>query len=275
MEFRGRTRLLAPETGGGGGGLLLSCRPGSFGSAAGQALEILPTLGIRAVEVSLPQPAGTTALQRDLARHGLRAASLQVDLDLDHEDVEGHAASLARRAVEEFGTHLLFVSVSTGGKPREQRYEALRRAGDGAGRHGVSFIVETHPDLGTNGQVAAATMAAVNHPHVRVNWDPANVHYYNHELDHRAEFDLVLPHLGGVHLKDTLGGYHAWAFCTLGEGVVDFPHIVSRLVEIGFQGPCTMEIEGVQGEKLTPEQYVGRVRASVDYLRSLGHFLLA
>ncbi len=265
--------FLAPDGAAGAGGMFLSCRPGSFGPAAGQAFPVLAELGVRAVEIGLPPSAQVADVRARLERHGLQAASVQIDLDLADPQIEERAGALAQSAVEGLGARYLFVSVKTNGRPRPDCYAALRRAGDGAGRHGATLVIETHPDLVTNGGVAAETMRGVDHPGVRLNWDPANLEYYNHAPNGRAEFDLVLPWIGAVHLKDTTGGFEQWAFCTLGQGVVDFPHILGRLEAVGFSGPCTMEIEGVQGEQLPPEGHVRRVRDSVAYLRSLGYFM--
>lgn len=272
VQFGVAPRQWAPADAGGSGGLLLSCRPGSFGPAAAQALPVLAELGVRAVEIGLPEPARAAEVRAQLERHGLHAASVQVDLDLADPEIEGRAAELAQRAVDGFGARILFVSVKTNGRPKPECYAALRRVGDGVARAGATVVLETHPDLVTCGTVAAETMRGVDHPHVRVNWDPANLEYYNHAPDGRAEFDRVLPWVGAIHLKDTTGGFERWAFCTLGQGVVDFPHILGRLRAQGFSGPCTMEIEGVQGERLSPQDHIQRVRDSVAYLRSLGYF---
>lgn len=253
----------------------LSCRPGSFGTAAPQAFEHLAAWGVRHVEIPLPAPEHAERVHGELARHGLSAGSVQIPIDLSDPDIQTTVATGARRAKDEFGARYLFTSAHAGKRPLPDCYAALRRAGDGAAQHGCTLILETHPDLGTNGHVAAQTMAAVNHPHVRVNWDPANVCFYNENCDGRAEFDLAVPYLGGVHLKDTGGGFHAWDFGALGSGVIDFAYILGRLREIGFAGPCTIEIEGVKGEQLTPEQHVARVRQSIDHLRGLGYFQTA
>ena len=265
---------LAPADGGGGGvGLFLSCRPGSFGSAAAQAYEHLAAWGVRHVEIALPRPEDAAAASADLAAHHLSAASVQVGVDVANPDLAQHIGEAARRAKEEFGARYIFTSAHAGKHGLSVAYEALTKAGDAAARHGVTIVLETHPDLGTNGSVAAVTMRAVNHPHVRVNWDPANVYYYNENCDGRREFEQALPFIAAVHLKDTGGGFHAWDFPGIGEGVVDFPHMLRRLSETGFQGPCTLEIEGVKDERLTPGQYVARVQKSVDYLRGLGYFI--
>ncbi len=270
--------LSGPEGPGGGtgrvdgGGMFLSCRPSSFGSAAPQAYEYLASWGVRHVEIALPKPEEAVRVRTELERHGLSAASIQVGTDVGNPELAEHFALAARRARDEFGARYIFTSAHAGRHGLQAAYEALTRAGDAAARHGVTIVLETHPDLGTNGAVAAVTMRAVNHPNVRINWDPANVYYYNDHCDGAREFELALPYVAAIHLKDTGGGFHAWDFPALGEGVVDFAYILRRLMETGFHGPCTMEIEGVKDERLTAGQYAARVKKSIDHLRGLGYF---
>jgi sugar phosphate isomerase/epimerase len=252
--------------------LLLACRPASFGKAAAEAYAHLAAWGVRWVEIALPKPEDSARVRAELERYGLGASSLQIPIDLGDPATPERVGEAARRAREEFGARYLFTSAHAGQRPLAECYALLRRTGEAVARHGVTLLLETHPDLGTNGRVAAQTMRAVDHPHVRVNWDPANVYFYNEHCDARAEFEEALPFIGGLHLKDTGGGYRAWDFPALGTGVVDFPYILRRLTEVGFRGPCTIEIEGVRGENLTPEEYVDRVRRSVEYLRGLGYF---
>jgi sugar phosphate isomerase/epimerase len=273
--MQARWPALAPDAAAGGSapsGAFLSCRPSSFGSAADDAYRHLASWGVRYVEIALPDPAEVEGVRQALAAHGMRCGSLQVPFDPEDDGAVAAMEGAARRAREEFGVRFLFTSAHSGRRGREHAYAMLRAAGDAVGRHGVTLLLETHPDLGTNGAVAAATMRAVDHPHVRTNWDPANVFYYNEHCDPVAEFEQALPFIGGLHLKDSGGGYRAWDFGALGDGVVPFRYLLRRLTETGFQGPCTMEIEGIQGERLSPEEYVARVHRSVDYLRNLGYF---
>src|SRR5207302_1865217 len=107
-----------------------------------------------------------------------------------------------------------------------------------------------HPDLAHNGEVALGTMRAIDHPNVRINYDTGNVYYYNEGVDGVAELRKILEYVGAVHLKDTSGGYRAWNFPALGQGVVNFPEIFRLLNGRGFYGPFTMELEGIQGETL-------------------------
>ena len=88
------------------------------------------------------------------------------------------------------------------GVDKEVAYERLRRAGEIARRHGVVIVLETHPDLGTNGDVHLETMKRINHPNVRVNFDTGNITYYNHGADVVAELKKIVDYVATVELKD-------------------------------------------------------------------------
>jgi len=50
---------------------------------------------------------------------------------------------------------------------------------------------------------------------------------------------------------------------------VDFPAIFQLLLDRGFRGPFTMELEGIEGENLTEEQQLQRVAQSFDCVRGI------
>ena len=139
-----------------------------------------------------------------------------------------------------------------------------------AARQGVTLALETHPDLITNAQVARQTMEGVDHAHVRVNFDTANVYFYNHGVDAVEELRRMLPFVASVHLKDTDGGFRSWHFPALGRGIVNFRGVFELLDQAGFTGPCTLEIEGIEGEEKTERLVCDRIAESIGYLRGLG-----
>ena len=164
----------------------------------------------------------------------------------------------------------MFTSVRRDEIPLETACERLRAAGAVAAEHGVTLSLETHPDLVTNAEVALATMQAVDHAHVRVNFDTANVYFYNRGVDAVEQLRALGPHVASVHLKDTDGGYRNWHFPALGAGIVDFASVFQVLDAAGFSGPCTLEIEGIEGEDRTEQLVRDRIAASVEHLRVLG-----
>jgi sugar phosphate isomerase/epimerase len=248
---------------------LLACRPGSYGRHAHLAYAHLAELGVRHVEINIPQREKIAKTLGSLRAHGISVSSTAGTLDIKNPDIARDFEQTAR-LTREMGARLVFVSVRADDLDRSIVYGRLRAVGDVCARHDVTVIMETHPDLITNGDTALRTMEGVHHPNIRVNWDTANIHFYNEGVDGVEEMKKVLPYISGVHLKDTNGGYRTWYFPALGEGVVRFAEVFRIMNARGFYGPWTMELEGIQGETLTEEGAKERVAASVRHLRGLG-----
>lgn len=231
-------------------------------------LERIRAVGLGRVEVNLGADEDPAEARGLLAAHGLAAATLSAPCPLADDSLfevfENYAAKGAT-----LGCTSLFTSARAGELPLEVACEHLRRLGDIAARHGLKIGLETHPDLCENGARAAATMAAVNHPAVGVNFDTANVYYYNHGVDTVEEVGKVATSVVSVHLKDTMGGYRDARFPRFGKGVVDFAGVFRVLNGVGFHGPFTIELEGPLTRGDTPEEREEHVRACIDHLRSL------
>lgn len=250
-------------------GNIIACNLNSYRKYRDTAFEHLARIGLTNVELPCPEPGDVAGVQEALRQHGLTATSLIVRCQIG----EGDAAKKFARALETvagMGAGVVFTSIKAGDTEREVVYGRLREIGDAAARNGIVVAMETHPDLITNGDVALATMKAVDHPNIRVNFDTANVYYYNENVNAVAEFEKVVDYVGAVHLKDTNGAFKTWHFPALGEGVVDFPGIFERFAAKGADGPYTMELEGIEGEELTKEQVEARVEKSVQYLKDNG-----
>ena len=242
----------------------LACNVGSYGPYRNIAFEHLASIGCRNVEFHLPADDQLDALEADLEKHGLTATTVMSDFPI-HD--EGILSSFHRsiHAANRFGAGVIFVSAHSKEVPLDVIYDRLRKLGDEAADHGVKIGIETHPDLADNGRVARQTMEAVNHPAVGINFDTANVLFYaDGPSDTIEELKKVLPWVVSVHLKDYSGtGPKQWAVPTLGKGHIDFPAVFRLLEAQGFDGPATLEIEGVEGETLTEAQMKERVADSV------------
>ena len=249
----------------------LAIRIMNYGEYQDAAWTHLPSIGMHHIFLSTPAADQMPAVQKRLADSGLKPLVLRGDTDLGRESsVDELAAQLA--VCEKMGVHYMFLSPKHTGVGKEVACERLRRAGDAAKKHGVTIVLETHRDLGTNGDVHLETMKAINHPNVRVNFDTGNITFYNKGTDAVTELKKIIDYVATVELKDHNGEYEAWNFPTLGKGVVDFPAILKLLEEHGFQGPITMEVEGVQGVKMSEEQTKKYIAESIAYIQSLGDF---
>lgn len=248
--------------------IILACNVYSYGRYRQRAFEHMKAIGIRYVEVSIGKPEDADEWLKQTEPHGLRISSVICPCDVSSDEGAEDFVPIAR-ALQRMGAQIAFVSVHAGELPLSDVYRRMRRLGDIAGQLGLKVAMETHPDLITNGSIASRTMQAIAHPNVGINFDTANIYYYNEGADAVTEIQKVLPHVFSVHLKDTNGKPRTWYFPTLGQGVVDFPEIFRLLLEHGFRGPFTMELEGIEGENLTEEQQLERVAQSYAYVRGI------
>lgn len=249
----------------------LGVRIYSYGKFQDDAWEHLPSIGVHDVFLSVPKPEEVDALKQKLAAHHLKTRVLRGETDWTKPDA---AALLEPQLVSarRLGAKYIFLSVKHPGVEKEVVFQRLREAGDVAKKHGLTLVLETHPDLGTNGDVHLETMKAVNHPNVRVNFDTGNITYYNTGRDAVSELEKVLPYLATVEIKDHNGQLETWNFPPLGRGKVDIPGVLRVLKEHGYQGPITLEIEGITGIEKSQAQTSADIAESVKYVRSLGTF---
>lgn len=248
---------------------MLSCRFSSYRPFEEQFCERWSGLGQQFVEIHLPPVDQAEQVSDELDTFGLRPSTLHGRLDVTRPDA-AQQLEVQLPALKLLGCGIFFTSVKAEDTPLETVAERLYQAGEVAKSAGVMIAIETHPDLAENADVALHTMRAVNHPNVRLNYDTANVYFYNESADAVRDLERVAEYVVAVHLKDTNGGYRDWHFPALGAGVVDFAGIFRVLDAAGYAGPLTLEIEGIEGEEKTPELVSQRVADSVAYLKSLG-----
>jgi sugar phosphate isomerase/epimerase len=249
----------------------LAIRIMNYGKFQEDAWTHLPSLGMHYVFLATPPADQMAALQRRLDESHLHALVLRGDTDLGRPtSVDELAAQLA--VCEKMGVKHMFLSPKHTGVSKEVAYERLRRVGDIARQHGVTVVLETHPDLGVNAAAHLETMRQLNHPNVRVNFDTGNITFYNKGLNAATELEKVIDYVATVELKDHTGQHQVWNFPVLGKGVVDFPAVLKILEKHHFCGPITMEVEGVQGVAMDEDQTKRYIAESVKYIQSLGNF---
>lgn len=134
--------------------------------------------------------------------------------------------------------------------PNDPRYKMIVDTVQGVcdllATRGQNFALET-------GQETAHTLRCfigdVHRPNLSVNFDPANMILYGND-NPVAAMDLLGPHIDGVHCKDgcwptqpnQLGEEKI-----LGEGDVNIPLWLEKLLQSGYRGPLTIERE-ISGE---------------------------
>lgn len=248
---------------------IIACNLGSYRQFGANACTHLAEIGLTNVEIGVPADDAVNKLQSDLKAHGLTTTSLLGRCDVQSETVVTDFQRTLNIA-NEMDVKVIFVSVHAGETDKRVVYERLRAIGENAEPLDVRVCLETHPDMAHNGDIALETMKGVNHPNIRINFDTGNVYYYNHDVNAVAEVEKIVDYVGAVHLKDTNGGYRTWHFPTLGEGVVDYKAVFQTLNDVGFYGPFTMELEGIEGENLDEAGVQARVADSLQHLKDIG-----
>ncbi len=249
----------------------LGCRQANYMKYQDASWEHLGSIGVHYIFMSVPAPNELETVQKHLVRNNLKVLVMRGGTELSKpECVEELGQQLA--ICQKMGVHYMFLSPKHASVSKEVAYERLRAIGDVAKKYDVIVALETHPDLGTNADVHLETMRAINHPNIRVNFDSGNITYYNTGRNAVEELKKVLPYLATVEIKDHNGKLENWNFPALGHGVVDIPGVLSVLKEAGYQGPITVEVEGVQGVERSLEQIKAEIAESMDYLRKLARF---
>lgn len=273
--------------------MFISCFPNTYGRFGPQAaIQLLPEVGIHWLELPIKnqgQPSffkeepllTEAATAADLAHVSdlLQAAGMRVSSCNISSGNPLDPAAVARLLkklpmVQHFGATRV---VAGGGELTDpadwpQLVRHLRQIGDVADGMGITYCCETHPGTCRNAASMLELMERVDHPRIRINFDTGNIFYYNQSPDLLSEFQQIASFIEHVHLKDTPGGYEEWNFSQLGAGgAVDFVAIREALEQIDFNGPCSLELEGIAGEpELTLEETQSRVRASIDHLKACG-----
>lgn len=274
---------------------IIACHTNSYGHLGGAAaIESLRSAGLEYVEFPIrtagfrsrrnDPPLLTTeatssdlsAVERLLERNGVTASSCTCIAGNPAEPANFAAMLRKLDLASHFGVKHV---VADAGAPRddderERIYASLRKIGDHAAKLGITVCFETHRGLCVNHREMLKTMSDLAHPHLRVNFDTANILYYNENVHGEAALAKACHVVKHVHLKDTPGKFGEWNFPALGTGGgVDFLRVYHIMRDCGFKGPYSIEIEGTGDEPDLPlAAYHQRVVESVKYLRTLGYF---
>jgi sugar phosphate isomerase/epimerase len=248
----------------------LAVRIRSYGDYPETAWTHLPQIGVKYLFLSVPAVDEVDATLAKLKKHNLTPLVMRGDAKLSATTfVADITPQLA--TCQKMGVKYMFMSAKREDTPLDATYARLRAAGDVAKKYGVIIALETHPDLGTNGAVQCTTMKGINHPNIRVNYDTANITYYNKNTSAVKELKKSIDYVATVEFKDHNCEFETWVFPPLGEGKVKFPKIVKMLKKADYAGPLTLEFEGTKGVKLTEEQTKKAIADSVAYARSIAN----
>lgn len=140
--------------------------------------------------------------------------------------------------------------------------ETLRELCDYLKAQGQYFLFESGQETPTT---LLRFIEAIGTGNVGVNLDTANLILYG-KANPVDALDVIGGYVRGVHAKDGLyptNGSSLGKETRLGEGKVDFPRLIARLSELGYDGSLTIERE-ISGERKRQDVADGKA-----YLESL------
>ena len=279
--------------------MFLSCGTLSYRQQnLARALEGIARAGFRWVEPSCVcgycehiQPenmdeADAARLADQVAGFGLRISSIAGHVDLKYpllgKGAEAAATGfhLLRKRID-LASRLGVGIVNTGiGVARDASeldafYRDFAALVEYAQREGVKIGLESHEGLTETAQASLALCQRMASPGLGINYDAGNVHFYTglDPLDDLAACAHEIgPWLIHVHIKDHRGEKGTWDFPPLGEGSLDLPGLARALRQIGYDGPCSLEIEfcGPDTQDPPPEVIDRGVRQSYEFMQRLG-----
>ena len=120
-------------------------------------------------------------------------------------------------------------------------YETVGACCSAAAAAGVTLTVKPHGGTNSTGAQCRKLVEQVNHPALRIWYDPGNIFYYSDgRLDPVDDAPAVDGVVVAMSVKDFLPP--KTVDVTPGEGRVDFPRVLARLRQGGFtSGPLIIE----------------------------------
>ncbi|QNI32330.1 sugar phosphate isomerase/epimerase [Alloacidobacterium dinghuense] len=157
--------------------------------------------------------------------------------------------------------------------PRDPLYDeavlAIQELAKHCARNGQRFLMET-------GQETPTTMARaiqdVNQPNLGVGLDTANLILYG-KANPVDAVDIIGPHVHAIHAKDGKWPTDPMKLgeeVLIGQGLVNFEAVLTKLHNLGYTGAVTIEretegpqqIEDVKNEKIYLEKIIAKIQNS-------------
>lgn len=170
----------------------------------------------------------------------------------------------------------------------EERWDmlvrSLREMGDYAKEKNVTLVVENHFNtMAVSAKKSAELMKAVDHPAVAILYDQANLTFTENE-DYQTAIATQQKYVAYMHVKD-LVFVEGKSFVSsnvarpnedernvktriVGEGVVPWPEILSKVKEQGYDGWLSLEYERRWHPDDIPDASIG-MKKSLEYLKSI------
>lgn len=227
----------------------------------GRACEIVAERGLEIVAIASP------LLKCVLADAPAVDARFQQDVFAAHHTFD-EQPRLAVRALEiatRTGAHIIRVFSYWRAVAPDACFDrivcALATLAAQGAPHGILIALENeHACNISTAAEAARVLAAVNHPNLKLVWDPANAYVAGETPYPDGYRKLPAGSIAHVHAKDCRieGGRPTWG--PLGEGQIDWQGQVRALAADGYHGAISLETHwpGPGGDKLEASRICGR-----------------
>ena len=140
---------------------------------------------------------------------------------------------------------------------------ALRDLAVQAAAHNVIIGIENEHacNIATGGERRRSSLAALDHPNLKVVWDPANAIVVRGSTRFPEGYvKLPISRIQHVHAKDCTMDGHKPLWCAIGEGVVGWRGQIDALIRDGYHGWISLETHwpGPGGNKHEASMICGR-----------------
>jgi sugar phosphate isomerase/epimerase len=143
---------------------------------------------------------------------------------------------------------------------------ALRNLADQAATHNVIIGIENEHacNIGT-GAEAGRLLGALDHPNLKLVWDPANAVVGGEQAFPEGYGKLPVPRIVHVHAKDCTMDGHKPNWCRVGDGAVGWRAQIDALIRDGYRGWISLEThwQGPGGDKHEASMICGRALAEL------------
>jgi sugar phosphate isomerase/epimerase len=137
---------------------------------------------------------------------------------------------------------------------------ALRELADQASAHGVTIAIENeHACNIATAHETARLLSALEHPNLKMVWDPANALVSGEAPFPGGYGQLPLSRIAHVHAKDCVRADGKLTWGPLGGGVIDWRGQIDALKHDGYAGWISLETHwpGPVGDKLEASRICG------------------
>ena len=195
------------------------------------------------VSPALLEDGGLEGLVSTLNSYGLTPVSLSGHCDLTSREGLEYLKKCVELASELGAAVVNTGTGQTDTRAKEERFFAhASELAEAAEELGVIVALETQNLLMNSGESAKEVIEQVDSPHVRINFDPANVIYWEGRRP-EEEIGGLAPYVVHMHVKDKKGGRGEYCFPPVGQGEIDFRVLFRALDTAGYEGPLMLEPE--------------------------------